>query len=511
MARRARADGFTVVEVIVASTLLVVGVLAAALLLDVANTETASAKARTAGNNVARRVIEVARTVALNTVEEGTGPALVQARAPDLADDDPAPGWTVRRGGVTYTIGWESCVLDDPSDGTADSAARTPAYCSQPAASTPADTSPADARRVTVTVTWRLRPASTAPEQERSVRAVTVLPLGVGDLPVVQRVLLEAPTTCTASCTITGDTARFRAETNISAASMTWLADGVVAATCPPADACTGSATTWRFDWPLGTPTRETATGVNAGRCKPGTYRPDGTYEVGARAADPFGRARSPVSQTVLLNRCSPWPVTALAAGRSFVSGVNDVTWAPPADGDIIGYRVYKGTSTASMTPACGLSAGGYLPVAKLSCSDSQSVSGSSYFYFVAPVDRTPQGAVREGYVTGYNIQLANRAPARVSGITAIRAGGEVRLTWAPSSDPDGGDQVDGYRIYRVVSGRTPGVADRIALVDVSDACPEGSTTCQWPDEGAPAGVTYYITAVDTRAAESTISAGVSA
>ncbi len=500
MARTARADGFTVVEVVVASALLVIGVLAAALLLDVANTETAGAKARTAGNNVARRVVEVARTVSLSAVDQASGPALVQSRAPDLADEDPAPGWTVRRGGVTYTIGWSSCLLDDPSDGTAADAARTAAYCGQPAPSTPPDTTPADARRITVTVSWTLR-------EDRRVRAVAVLPLGVGDLPVVQRVLLEGPPLCAGACTITSDSARFRAEVNTSASSVTWLVEGAVAASCPPAGACTGAGRTWNYDWPIGTPVRETAAGVNAGRCKPGAYRPDGTYEVGARAADPFGRARTPVSQSVLLNRCTPWPVAALAAGHSFTGGVTDIEWSPPADGDIIGYRVYKGASMATMVPACGLGAGDWLPVSDRACTDAQALPGTSYFYFVAAVDRSPQGAVRVGYVSGVVVARANHPPGRVTGLDATRAGTDVTLTWTASSDSDAGDQVTAYRIYRVPSGATPGIADRVGRVSALDACPN-AVSCRWTDSGAPAGVAYHVTAVDTRAAESAMSQG---
>ena len=64
-ARRLRSDerGFTLIEVLVAIFLLLVGVLGVVAMIDGANAVTSKTKAREGANNVARSIVEVGRGV----------------------------------------------------------------------------------------------------------------------------------------------------------------------------------------------------------------------------------------------------------------------------------------------------------------------------------------------------------------------------------------------------------------------------------------------------------------
>ncbi|MCA1707168.1 MAG: prepilin-type N-terminal cleavage/methylation domain-containing protein [Actinobacteria bacterium] len=86
--------GFTIVEVMVASLLLVVGALALVGLVDAANGATSSNKRREAGTNLAREVIENAGTIAYDDVTPDRLVPALQAR-PGLADSSAATGYTV--------------------------------------------------------------------------------------------------------------------------------------------------------------------------------------------------------------------------------------------------------------------------------------------------------------------------------------------------------------------------------------------------------------------------------
>ena len=66
MSRRLHASeehGFTLIEVLVAVAILLVGVLGVVTLVDGANAVTSKTKAREGGTNVARSIIEVSRSV----------------------------------------------------------------------------------------------------------------------------------------------------------------------------------------------------------------------------------------------------------------------------------------------------------------------------------------------------------------------------------------------------------------------------------------------------------------
>jgi Flp pilus assembly protein TadG len=85
-------SGFTIVEVMVAVFLLLVGVLGSVSMFDGANAASGRTRAREAATNLAREVVEAARGVPYG---QATGPALesqLQAQ-PGLGDASPSAGW----------------------------------------------------------------------------------------------------------------------------------------------------------------------------------------------------------------------------------------------------------------------------------------------------------------------------------------------------------------------------------------------------------------------------------
>ena len=129
-------DGFTIVEVLVAIILLVVGILGALIMINSANGTTLANQVRTGGVNLAREVAEGSRavgdTVTYSKISTGcaapSSPAnpcsqssLIVAALkaqPGLASVGGPGTWTVRREGIDYSIKVSVCSMDDPGDGS---------------------------------------------------------------------------------------------------------------------------------------------------------------------------------------------------------------------------------------------------------------------------------------------------------------------------------------------------------------------------------------------------------
>src|SRR4051794_1749620 len=107
--------GFTIVEVMVAATVLTVGVLGTVSMVDAASQTTSTNSQRTTGAAVARDVAEAVRGVPYVALTDGTLRAKVETHA-GLADSSPASGWQVSRTNVDYTVAVTTCSVDDPKD-----------------------------------------------------------------------------------------------------------------------------------------------------------------------------------------------------------------------------------------------------------------------------------------------------------------------------------------------------------------------------------------------------------
>ena len=340
-----------------------------------------------------------------------------------------------------------------------------------------------------------------------------------GNLPTISTLAMTSPFACSLNCgTITSQSttsASFSVAATNSPASLTWLLDGNPEATCPPATStCSGSGNSWAFTWGLGTPVKNTILGdPNNGMCIAGNYVYDGVTQVGARVADANGLSGGSSSIAVSLNRCAPIPPPGFnATGRNTSTPIVDTGWEDNPEGDIVGYRVYRGTSTANRTPVCpaSVSQGQVIAAdAPNQCVDASPPaysSSSAYYYAVYAVDRDPNGALREGAISYTNVNTGNRPPNAPTGFTASKGSSGVTLSWTlpKTQDPDSGDSIASFRIYRKngsVTG-TPTYLDRYDREAIEALCP--TSTCSYVDDSTSGTThTYWVTAVDTHLRES--------
>jgi prepilin-type N-terminal cleavage/methylation domain-containing protein len=513
--------GFTVLESMVAMTVLLVGLGGGLKLLDAASATTTASKAREQATALAREMVETARTIPFERLQPTGTAAVLQAANDDLSDAGGA-GWTIRRRGITYTVAAGACTLDHASDGigahdasfcatgagttTADrcravlgttgsiagsgatatmaeagdcgldrnldgtvdglskSAAGCTAACS---ATTPPDGSPADAKRVVVLVRWDRGTG------DRFVLLSSTVPFtGAGNAPAVAGPDGQATIT-------SGTSATYTATTDVPAGRVEWTIDGspIVAGT---GSTVSGSGQSFSLTWWLGAPGADApATGEVL----------DGVHTVALQA---FGVKSTtpgqPRALTVTVNRRQPYAVRGLSAGR-VATGVL-VEWAASPEGDVIGYRVLRRSASGGpTTTVCALTTA-------TTCRDAAPPATDTEYWAVA-LDRNAGGAERLGDVPAERpvVRASNAAPAPVSNLAAARTASGIKLTWTASpGDPDPGDRVTRYRIYR--DGTT--ADDRLA--ETLD-----ETTTQFVDEGAGSRTrTYWVTAVDTQLGEST-------
>lgn len=376
-------SGFTIIEVMVAIFILVLGVLGVAVLANAANVISVTTKARVGATNLAREMLEGARTfdyADLTGAVPSTGSPPNTALADDftgigLGDADvSASGWQIERAGTTYTVSVFTCVVDDSHDGVRAVAVPdvNPAgpYCAgSPAAGSGStvDTNPDDGRKVEVSVAWGLNnvvsscagsngTSTAAPLAGIGKACVTqaeLIPNPAGGLgPAIVTLLLHTPGTVE-----TGNSVAFDATTSTSADSVTWGADdsqgGVATGN--------GAGTAWTFSWPLTANT------------------PDGSHLVTAQAFV-LTAGGVPKQVTANLNRNIP-AVPNISGGGvdTRIQGNNPPVTAQPAaalnwqqnsDNDIIGYTVYRATTAAPLPladpPVCSTAS-----VAATSCFDA--------------------------------------------------------------------------------------------------------------------------------------------
>jgi len=469
-------DGISLIEVIVAATVLIIGILGTLVLMDAANATTSKTRAREGGTNLTRELVEGARAVPYANVSPASITSQIQSQ-PGLADAGVGAGWTIRRRSVTYTVTTTVCTMDDARDGGGTHSAG--GFCSDSVAqNTPdattgnTDKAPEDYKRVRVQATW-VQGRST-----REVHQTTIInnPGSAGG-PAVRTLTLNgssAPAPVTS-----GSSLNFVLTTSSVPTSIHWLLDGA-----DQAPVAVGGLTS-NFDWNLGT----AGTGGNPDAAGAAV---DGTYIVSAEAFDMYDVAGPSKSITVTLNRSAPDKVEGLAGGRN--GSVVDLEWFETGERDIIGYQVFrKSGSTELAIPGCPMSSA-------TSCVDTSPppASDGNVEYVVYAFDLDSAGVQRKGPAASDVLQVRpnNNAPFTPLLFTATHnADNTTTLTWTRPvpADPDG-DSIDFYRIYRDGTG----VADRYSRWDSNalavtfvDAATDGQPHC------------YYVTAVDRYYAES--------
>ena len=230
MSRRLHASeehGFTLIEVLVAVAILLVGVLGVVTLVDGANAVTSKTKAREGGTNVARSIIEVSRSVRYRDL---TAQELLDGlnSRPGLVDVKPAQaGYTIRSRNVDYELTLTVCSMDDPQDNLGTHIGPV-AYCTDsdalPAGQSGQDRNPDDYKRVRVTLNWSTRGVG------QSITQTSALINPVGGLgPSVTSLRMTSPTSNSDPLQITSDLvheASFEALTSATAGTSTgpWAA-----------------------------------------------------------------------------------------------------------------------------------------------------------------------------------------------------------------------------------------------------------------------------------------------
>ena len=289
---RSGSAGFTLLEVMFAATLLVVGMVGLLGLLDAANAGTARVRALEGATTLARQVTEAARSVPYSELTPQTIEASLQRR-PGLEDQSAGLDWTIERRGFRYTVTAAACTADDPADGTGAHPAGV--FCPGAGPDGTADRNPDDYKRVRVDVSWD------SGSSVRRVRQVALIsnPGSFGG-PSITDLTLVSPT----SSPVTSEVPEIglAATTSSPATSVTWSVDGVVQTTA------NGSSTSWWFAWPV-------------------SELGDGTHLVSAQAFDLGGLSGAMRSLTITLNRFRASAPTGLAGGRN--GSMVEFEWLP--------------------------------------------------------------------------------------------------------------------------------------------------------------------------------------
>ncbi len=502
--------GFTLVEVLVAFFLLMVGMAGTALMLNTANATTAGTKAREQGIALQREVVEAARSIPYDQLTPASVVPAVQAK-PGLATTSGDTSWKVPRGGVTYTLTMGACSVDDPSDGTgahdpasfcaAGATATTPAECRQllslVASGQAFDTSGDAALDVgncgvdlnadgtvdnlveaSVAASLLSPPSATLdpmPDDYKRVVTLVTWDRGTGGRYALQSTTVPNPGSASGVAIIdlirtnpagTGQigpdttSVSFSARTSRPAAAVTWSLNGA-------SQNGTGSGIDWGWNWSLGT--------VDAGVL-------DGSYLVGAKAFDANGVSGATRSTTVVLNR------RVSKAPANFVAGRNgdavEFEWTSNQERDIEGYRVYQELADGTKTLACA-------QTRATSCRQSPAPTDLTLSYHVVALDKDAAGNLRPGDLSPSRAVTAMAVPPEPpSGLTATLVDGATTLNWTRSPSAE----VEFYRIYR--DGQTYGDRyDRVAGTESSYTDPR--------TDGASH--TYWVTAVNAQLGESTM------
>ena len=505
-ARPSAQHGFTLVEVMVAMLILLVGVLGVVSMVDGANAVTSKTKAREGGTAIARSVIEVSRSIRYRDLTQSSLEAALSTR-PGLADSKPlVVGYTIRHRGIDYEMTLTVCSLDDPKD---DLGARPPGvtFCtdSDGPPATPRDRNPDDYKRVRVHLVWETRATAQSVTQTSSI----INPVG-GLGPSVTGLTMTSPASSSSdtvriesNSTAPINSATFAATTSTHAAELTWSVNGD-----SQGDA-SGGPTNWSFQWDF----------VDAGG---NILYYDCRYFIQADGFDAEGRAGAPRVLSVILNRREPLAPAAVAGGRNGSGDRVDVQWSPNPECDIEGYRLYRSTSP---TGPLGTQINCPDPAApsttmttKTWCVDETAPATGPLYYRVVGVDTLASGTYREGTPsTALAVPAtgANSLPTTPTNVTTCTGGtpacngpdglpapsGQIVIRWDPSTDADG--TVASYRIYR---GGTA-YANRW-----DDFFPESGGQLAWLEYAPPSSAqNYYVTAVDNLFGESPPSLPVSA
>jgi hypothetical protein len=456
---------------LVASIVLVVGLVSLLGLLDTTVKATTATRQREGGTNLVQEVLEDARTIPFAQLSSTSIVGQLQAMN-GLADSKPAlPGWQISRRGITYTVTAEECAVDDPKDGYGKHAGTV--FCTDSQAEGTADAQPVDLKRITVKAEW-----STA-GKARSFKQVSTLSASGAAIGLsASGLTLTSPFVSSVPVITSNATERltFAVTAPESATGTRWTLEGTEQ-TSPVRKP--GTTEEWEFTWPINESVRS-------------IYVSDGTYLVAVQAIDATGVLGPPVSIPVRLIRGQPAAPSGLVAGFNTVNvngagkEVVELEWRANTERNVIGYRVYdtSGTSPRLVCPS-------NLETLSLStnCTDFELPvqKPGTREYAVSALYRNQAEVVLEGPAARVTAtQAASVAPNPPTNLEAEKQpDGSVKLTWTAPS----GETPAFYRIYR---GSTEG-SSRYAVASATS----------YTDTGAEQKHKYWVTAVGAHLTES--------
>jgi Tfp pilus assembly protein PilV len=352
-------SGFTIVEVLVASTVLIFGVLGSFVLVNMSNASLNRAKAREGATNLAREMLEDSREVNFTTIgQSGWADSIMTGLSGRTTAVTAANAYTsqttVARRGVTYAVSTSWCSVDDSKDSYGAHAAST-TWCSDSAATGTTDPQPEDLKRVTVNLTWTER------GRTASVQQVATFGAGGGAVgPVLSNLQILTPAVSDPSAPLittnpASGTATFKA-TSGGAADMKFSVNGTEQLT----GVVNNNNGSWTYTWPI-------------------TSLKDGTYQISAVAVDALGVRGQSRTLPVTLSRGAPTQPTNIVGGYNYVyiNGVKTLVvegqWDASPEGSVTGYEVLRNS-----TSVCG-----GVNDLSLSCIDPNAPqSGSSTYTF---------------------------------------------------------------------------------------------------------------------------------
>jgi len=468
--------GFTMIEVLIAAVVLVIGVLAVLSLFLRASASTVVNRQREGATALAREITEGARSVPFDKLVGVTALNARLQQMPGLEDGSGGGGgtYTIVRRGASFTVATSVCTVDDPNDGGGVRPSDV-TFCSDSTPAGTADSNPEDYRRVGATVSWRPAGGPTRTTQQSII--INNPGTGAGVKSVVPRGW-SAPYEITS----TDPTLTLLFETSKVPNVMSWSVDGSPQSATPTQQAGDTTGLLWQVDWPIAT-------------------LDDGPYLVTADAFDTSGASGPSRTEAITLNRYRARKPTGFAGGRTG-SGTVDLEWMPNTERDIIGYEVERtdASGTLSLGTVCSLAQ----QKLDTSCTDLSLLSGLSLYYRVRAYDSAPTThAPRAGdWSDPLLVVSTNRPPYAVPSLTQNSSGSGssavVTLTWSRPSpeDPDSGDSIAFFRIYR----------DGTAVANRYDRWYGTGSTLTWKDtRTGGTRHTYYVSAVDTHYGESAL------
>ena len=491
-----REAGMTIVELLVAVFVLLVGALGVVALVDGANKTTAANRAREGATSLTRELIEDARAVSYGSLTSSGVAATIASLSGGTVQ-----GSTVvySRRGVQYTVAPSLCFVDDPKDGYGSHAGAT--YCGNETASTPPDTFPLDYKRFTIITSWKGARGDGVSRQ-----SAVINDPGSAFAPQITAFSMTAPTTCTGNpkCTqidaAVSSSASFSVTTSTPATKVTWYVNDA------KMGIATGSGTgPWTFTWPL-------ATVVT------------GTYVVSVRAnAGKDGPVRS---LSIPVKDAFPNPPTNLYGGYNQLwTSVAELNWTPVPSG-VLGYRVERNVGGVWSLVTCYDVTGQTGTTRPL---------GSYCMDKGAPAPATPSTPLQYRIFSVFDI---NGTPTNSGTTTNVTIAPPENVRPCPPSNPDapngkkvafglvvwsapsasgaGTCDLTRVRFFRIYRRENPGSgnaklpAGTMPLLSERVFSKSSATVRQWADAAQTNRSNYWITSVDDRNAESIVAGPVS-